>query len=72
MSQPDDDDERQPGDGAAGDEQERPWLANPVSDEGVDLSQIRALRAMTPSQRARALKQAANALLRLRRHARRV
>lgn len=49
-----------------------PWLDNPVSDEGVDLTQIRALRAMTPTERAEALKRAANAMLELRRRARRI
>lgn len=53
-------------------QEDAPWLHNPVSAEGVDLTQIRRLRAMTPTERAQALVKAANALLRVRRGARRV
>ena len=44
----------------------------PVSAEGVDLTLIRQLQAMTPTERAYALKSAANNLLRARSLARRV
>ncbi len=43
-----------------------------VSAEGVDLTQIRALKAMTPTERLRALVVAANNLLRLKENARRL
>jgi len=46
--------------------------APPVSSEGVDLTQIRALKRLTPSERLDALTKAANNLLRLRRSVRRV
>lgn len=41
-------------------------------ENGVDLAQIRALLALTPMERAEALKRAANNLLRARRIARRI
>ena len=44
----------------------------PTSREGVDLTLIRELRAMTPTEKAKALAQAANALARLRRDVRRI
>jgi len=56
-------------DGEAGD---TPWLNPPTSAEGVDLTQIRALKAMTPTERVIALKHAANALIEMRRKMRRV
>lgn len=43
-----------------------------VSSEGVDLTQILALKRLTPTERLAALTKAANNLLRLRRNARRV
>ena len=43
-----------------------------VSDEGVDLTLIRQLLALSPTERAYALKAAANNLLRARALARRV
>jgi|JI10StandDraft_1071094.scaffolds.fasta_scaffold71111_6 hypothetical protein len=46
--------------------------AQPVSSEGVDLTQIRALKRLTPAQRLAALTAAANNLLRLRKNARRL
>ncbi len=44
----------------------------PVSEEGVDLTLIRQLLAMSPTERAYALKSAANNLLKARELARRV
>ncbi|MCA9552085.1 MAG: hypothetical protein KC933_18740 [Myxococcales bacterium] len=44
----------------------------PVSREGVDLTQIRALKAMTPDERVRALVEAANNLIRFKKNVRRV
>lgn len=44
----------------------------PTSAEGVDLTQIRALKRLTPAQRLAALTAAANNLLGLRRNARRL
>ncbi|MBI2373695.1 MAG: hypothetical protein HYV07_06815 [Deltaproteobacteria bacterium] len=46
--------------------------APPVASNGVDLTQSRALRRMTPTERARALVVAANNLLRIKHGARRV
>lgn len=43
-----------------------------LSSAGVDLTQIRALKALTPTERARALATAANNLLRLKKNVRRV
>jgi hypothetical protein len=43
----------------------------PVNSEGVDLTQIRALKRLTPAERLKALTTAANNLLRLRRNVRR-
>ncbi len=43
-----------------------------ISAEGVDLSQIRALKQLTYAERLAALTRAANNLLRLRKNARRV
>jgi len=40
--------------------------ARPVSAEGVDLTQVRALKAMTPDERFDALVEAANRLRELR------
>lgn len=44
----------------------------PTSAEGVDLTQIRALKRLTPAERLAALTAAANNLLRLRKNARRL
>jgi len=49
-----------------------PAPAAPTSAEGVDLTQIRALKRLTPAQRLAALTAAANNLLRLRKNARRL
>ena len=49
-----------------------PAPAPPTSSEGVDLTQIRALKRLTPAQRLAALTAAANNLLRLRKNARRL
>lgn len=57
--------------GARRGEQENPPKPH-VSREGVDLTQIRALKAMTPTERVRALVVAANNLLAFRKNARRV
>lgn len=43
-----------------------------LSSEGVDLTQIRALKALTPTERVRALVTAANNLLKLKKNARRL
>jgi hypothetical protein len=43
-----------------------------VNSEGVELTQIRALKAMTPTERTRAHQATANNLSRLRRSARRL
>lgn len=43
-----------------------------MSREGVDLTQIRALKAMTPDERVRALVEAANNLIRFKKNVRRV
>ncbi|MEQ9501663.1 MAG: hypothetical protein RIT81_32630 [Deltaproteobacteria bacterium] len=50
----------------------KPSVEHPISAEGVDLTQIRALKAMTPTERVRALVVAANNLIRLRKNVRRV
>ena len=58
-----------PADDAA---EETPWLQHPVSREGVDLTQIRALRALSPTERVRVLVDSVNRLQRLRSRVRRV
>ena len=52
-------------------ESERAHREPDIDENGVDLAQIRALLALTPMERAEALKRAANNLLRARRLARR-
>lgn len=54
------------------DAQVAPELVTPVSEEGVDLTLIRQLLRMSPTQRAYALKAAANNLLKARALVRRV
>lgn len=49
-----------------------PWLCNPISDDGVDLTQIAALARMTPTERVRLLARMVNRLRRLRAHVRRL
>ncbi|MCK6545621.1 hypothetical protein L6R52_07105 [Myxococcota bacterium] len=54
-------------------DQTTPPASSPILNrDGVDLTQIRALKAMSPIERLRALVIAANNLLELRRRARRV
>ena len=51
---------------------DEPAVERPVSREGVDLTQMRALEAMTPEERVRALVEAANNLIRFKKNVRRV
>ena len=50
----------------------QPWVNNPTSAHGCDLTQIRDLLALSPTDRARALQRAVYNLMRASRLARRV
>lgn len=53
-------------------EEEETYPEPLVNRDGVDLTQIRRMKAMTPTERVRTLVVAANNVIRLRKNARRV
>ncbi|MBI4815643.1 MAG: hypothetical protein HY791_05275 [Deltaproteobacteria bacterium] len=62
--------EQRPSDSPGSDE--RPWLELPVSNEGVDLTQIREFLRRTPAERLELLVKSANNLIELKKNVRRV